>query len=329
MLDGYSAPRRGHPPSIIMANVWFLASRLLDILMEINNSPQIPPEKRVDVALPPSSNPNDPVLPIDREYSTKAGDEAAGLKRLEALLKEVPHLNYGASKECHPASVTDLATSEDNARPANFLSADDIDDYLHLVDSRLEPDRHVPTLAPLAHPNVHPPTHPLLKNPNSATSWLRRHAPHIFLQGHEPGEGAHPDGEEGDRGGASGGSGAAAAGAGGEGHGHGTGRKTRGGKGERGGRASTRGKRASGAGSLSRVSATADRGADVDASMDDDPDFSSTPVPKGKRKRDDDGGYRPKGSGSRPTKKKRRSEGGEGTPTVRKSKKDMAAAEAS
>jgi hypothetical protein len=302
-------------------------SRLLDILMEINNSPQIPPEKRIDVALPPSSNPNDPVLPIDREYSTETSDKASALKRLDALLKEVPHLNYGASKESHPTSVADLAVTEDNARPANFLSADDIDDYLHLVDARLEPDRHVPTLAPLAHPNVHPPTHPLLKNPNSATSWLRRHAPHIFLQGHESADGAHPDGEEGDRGGAGGGSGAAGAATGGEGHG--TGRKTRGGKGERGGRASTRGKRASAAGSLSRASAAADRGADVDASMDDDPDFSSTPVPKGKRKRDDDGGYRPKGSGSRPTKKKRRSEGGEGTPTVRKSKKDIATAETS
>jgi hypothetical protein len=43
-------------------------------------------------------------------------------------------------------------------------------------------------------------------------------------------------------------------------------------------------------------------------------------VGKGKRKRvvDDDPGYRPKGGSSRPTKKKRKSEGGEGTPTAAK-----------
>lgn len=65
-----------------------------------------------------------------------------------------------------------------------------------------------------------------------------------------------------------------------------------------------------------------DRG-DWDASMDEDADFGSTPVGRGKRKRDDDGGYRPGGSVGRPVKKKRKSDM-DGTPVVRKSKKESA-----
>lgn len=231
------------------------------------------------------------------------------MKRLEDLLADVPHLSYAAAKDSNPSLVADLDKTDGDTYPASFLSPDDVDNYLHLIDSKLDPDTHIPTMAPLAHPNDHPPLHPLLRNPNSSTSWLRRHAPHIFLQGHD-GDGHAGDHDEDG------------------GHHAGGGRKTRGGaKGERGGRASTRGKRASAAhrtpaDRASTVAAAATPG-DWDASMDDDGDFRSTPVPKGKRKRDEDPGYRPKGgSGSRPSKKKRKSEGGDGTPSVKKTKKE-------
>ncbi|EMT63244.1 hypothetical protein FOC4_g10013462 [Fusarium odoratissimum] len=104
--------------------------------------------------------------------------------------------------------------------------------------------------------------------------------------------------------------------------GHTGGRKTRGSRGERGGRASTRGKRVSAA---ARSAAAADR--DVDASMDEDQELASTPAVRGKRKRnaEDDTGYKPRGSSTRPTKKKRKSEAAEGTPSARKSKKDKEA----
>jgi hypothetical protein len=56
--------------------------------------------------------------------------------------------------------------------------------------------------------------------------------------------------------------------------------------------------------------------------MDEDHDFG-TPVGRGKRKRDDDPGYRPGGSVGRPVKKKRKSDV-DGTPAGRKSKKEAA-----
>ncbi|KAH7149182.1 IEC3 subunit of the Ino80 complex, chromatin re-modelling-domain-containing protein [Dactylonectria estremocensis] len=222
-------------------------------------------------------------------------------KKLEDLINNVPHSSYNHAKDALPAIVVDLKAPEGEAHPADFLSADDIDNYIYEVDTRIDPDIQIPTLAPHAHPNTNPPSHPNLKNPTSVTNWLRKHAPKIFLQDGE----SQVDGEDGEGG-------------------HTGGRKTRGGRGERGGRASTRGKRASIA---ARASATTERErGDWDASMDDDPDFGATPVGRGKRKRgDDDGGYKPRGSSTRPTKKKRKSEV-DGTPSVRKSKKEATAA---
>ncbi|KFH45025.1 hypothetical protein ACRE_041620 [Hapsidospora chrysogenum ATCC 11550] len=277
--------------------------RLLDLLLDINNCPQIPTEKRIDVSLPPPTNPNEPCLDIDREHDQRKG---LGMKRLADLLADVPHLSYAATKDTNPPLVRDFEKTDGEAYPASFLSPDDVDNYLYTIDTRLDPEKHISTLAPLAHPDDHPPLHPLLRNPNSSTSWLRRHAPHIFLQGHDGGDGGHDGDEDG-------------------GHHHGSGgRKSRGGaKGERGGRPSTRGKRGSAATRTPVDRGAAAGGGDGDVSMDDDVEIRSTPVPKGKRKRDDDPGYRPKGgSGTRPTKKKRKSEGPDGTPTARKPKKE-------
>jgi hypothetical protein len=248
-------------------------SRLLDLLLEINNSPQIPPEKQVEVSLEPPSDSKAPVLPLDEEHELRKDTPR---KRLEDLVTGVPHSTYSSAKETLPQIVNELKAPDGEAFPADFLSADDID------------------LAPRAHPGNHQPSHPHLKNPTSVTNWLRKHAPKIFLQDGE----AHGDADDNEGG-------------------HTGGRKTRGSRGERGGRASTRGKRVSAA----VRAAAADR--DVDASMDEEQDFASTPVSRGKRKRnnEDDTGYKPRGSSTRPTKKKRKSEA-EGTPSARKSKKD-------
>lgn len=263
------------------------------MLLEINNSPQIPPEKQVDVSLEPPSDPKAPVLPLDDEHELHKDTPR---KKLEDLISGVPHSSYSNAKETLPQIVNELKAPDGETYPADFLSADDIDNYIYEIDMALDSEtHHLPTLAPRAHPGNHHQSHPHLKNPTSVTNWLRKHAPKIFLQDGE----AHGDADDGEGG-------------------HTGGRKTRGSRGERGGRASTRGKRVSIA---ARAAATADR--DVDASMDEDQERASTPVSRGKRKRnaEDDTGYKPRGSSTRPTKKKRKSEA-EGTPTVRKSKKD-------
>lgn len=245
--------------------------------------------------MPPPKDPEGVKLPGDDLNRDKEGRTS-----LQVLLRETPHLSYEKAKEALPSIVADLKASDGEAYPADFLTPDDVDNYTHDIDTHLDPESHNPTLAPRAHPTAHQPSNPHLKNPTSVTNWLRKHAPKVFLQ-----DGETHDAEDGDGG-----------------H-HTGGRKTRGGRGERGGRASTRGKRASAA-ARALVEKT-----DVDVSMDDDADFAQAPpVGRGKRKRGDtdDAGYKPRGSSTRPTKKKRKSEAADATPSARKSKKESAAA---
>ncbi|KHN96532.1 uncharacterized protein MAM_05475 [Metarhizium album ARSEF 1941] len=264
--------------------------RLLDLILDINNSPQIPLDKRIDVSLRPSPG-SKKVHPIDGKHAPPQKELA--MKKLQMLLEEIPHSSYTSAKDAKRSYLSDLAAPEGEPFPSSFLSADDIDNYIHDIDSSIDPETHIPTLAPRAHPSTNPIQHAHLKNPTSVTNWLRKHAPKIFLQDGE----AHDGDDEAQAG-----------------H-HAGGRKTRGSRGERGG-GRGRGKRAS------LATRTVDRERDWDASMDDDAELS-TPVGRGKRKRDDDPGYRPGGSGGRPVKKKRKSDV-DGTPAVRKSKKDSA-----
>ncbi|KAJ2955552.1 hypothetical protein NQ176_g11393 [Zarea fungicola] len=101
--------------------------RLLDILLEINNSAQIPFEKRVDVALKPSSDAKAPILAIDRE---RGSEKRAALKKLEELLTAVPHIKYAAAKGAHSSMIDDLTVADGESHPASFLTADDVDDYI-------------------------------------------------------------------------------------------------------------------------------------------------------------------------------------------------------
>lgn len=229
------------------------------------------------------------------------------VKRLEDLQRDVPHSSYRQAKETFPTVVAALRAPAGEKYPSDFLTPDDIDDYIHEVDESIDPDNHIPTLAPRARPAEPQPPSPHLNNPTSVTNWLRKHAPKVFLQDGESHAAATADADDGDGG-------------------HTGGRKTRGGRGERGGRASTRGKRMSAA-TRAAANRASERAAEQDGDVDDDPDFGSTPVGRGKRKRDDDPGYKPRGSASRPAKKKRKSEA-ERTPTVRRTKKDRESASA-
>lgn len=253
-------------------------SQLLELLFEINNSPQIPLDKRIDVSMAPALKSSAPVHPIDRDHSKQKED---ALKRLEQLISEVPHSTYATAKDNNASFVNDLSAPDGEAFPTNFLTVDDMDNYIHAVDGALDGETRIPTLAPAAHPDHNSaPAQPHLTNPTSVTNWLRKHAPKIFLQDGEQ----NGDGEDGE----------------------GSARKPRGGRSERGGKGGAKGKRASAASRLAQ-----DNG---DVSMDDDADYG-TPTTKGKRKRDEDPGYKP----SRPSKKKRKSES---DGPARKSKKD-------
>lgn len=153
-----------NPRLLCYANV--PRSRLLDLLTDINNRPQIPQERRIDVGLDvPSDAEEGCILGIDRE--PRPGPPPA--KALKDLIKETPHLDFVATAERYPEVASDLLTGIDSPaaeathqqHPPSFLTADDIDNYLWEVDmqARAEAEERgedvemLPTLAPLAREN--------------------------------------------------------------------------------------------------------------------------------------------------------------------------------
>lgn len=137
--------------------------RLLDLLTDINNRPQIPTEKRIDVSLDiPTDAEETFTLDIDRQ--ARAGPQPS--KSLKDLIKDVPHLDFAATAERYPDVASNLLTGIDSPaaeashqqHPPSFLTADDIDNYLWEVDTqaKLDSEEHgdememLPTLAPLA-----------------------------------------------------------------------------------------------------------------------------------------------------------------------------------
>lgn len=293
-----------------------------------------------------------PHLDIDDPKNKRyVGEKPA--KSLAELLKEVPHLDYAATAERYPELVADLQPLEDSPaidpsqaqHPPSFLSADDLDNYIYEVDSRLpRSGSPLPSLAPAAHANGHhngtngvlanggsfaaavgagkdPASSSsrdfMLRNPTSVYNWLRKHEPKTFLQDGE----TTPADRDDDAHSTS--------------HHHhqstttssGRGRKSTGARGDHhheGG-----GRRSIGARASKRASA-AHGGRGKRHSMDESMDYLDDDTAhhhsdsggggggggrgggaaKRKRNLDDDAGYRPKGGASRPLKRsKRRSEG--------------------
>ncbi|QBZ57394.1 hypothetical protein PoMZ_02318 [Pyricularia oryzae] len=344
--------------------------RLLDLLLEVNNTPQIPPEKRFDLSIPFSSAgtsdilPGEMYLPIDMPGNDRARGAEKPSQALRDMLVEIPHHRYAAAAELFPNVVSDLEAgvggegpgadmlaSASHQHPASFLTADDIDNYLWELDQRIAEDRRdrglsplpvVPTLAPKARdptgsagataaatsatadPNAAARDF-ALRNPTSVYNWLRKHAPKTFLQDAEAtsvvdvdaAETPHPERPSGSR------------------------SRAKFEPAKRGGKVATPAstpttatKRASGVarGAAKRSRQSAVTTADVaDEAKDEEGDemaldetAAATPTAaKGKRKRaaDDDAGYRPKGGSARPSKKKRKSEAGDATPTSARSGK--------
>lgn len=211
-----------------MALTHAVTSRLLDVLADINNRPQIPTEKRYDLSLPiPSDAEEEFILPLDKE--PRSGPQPA--KSLKDLIREVPHLDFAATAERYPEVANELLTGIDSPaadashqqHPPAFLTADDVDNYLWEIDvqAAAEPEVYgdlpelLPTLAPLAReqnggansagrgatPLAVPHSSAAgassistssrdfaLRNPTSVYNWLRKHAPKTFLQDHEGGD---------------------------------------------------------------------------------------------------------------------------------------------
>ncbi|KAH6655588.1 IEC3 subunit of the Ino80 complex, chromatin re-modelling-domain-containing protein [Truncatella angustata] len=236
--------------------------RLMDVLLDINESPQIPPERKFDLEADGE----------DTEDEQDASQRPA--KSLRRLVEEVPHQSFSETADRYPEVLDMLQPQEPYLHPTAFLDANDVDAYLADVDARLglKPKPSVPR--PATDPKKSA-TNFALRNPTSVYNWLRRHAPKTFLQDLEKDKDKDKDREKHDE--------------------EGGGNKRKGG--------AARGNKRQSAAHRKEAGESMDWEEEV---AHDDQPFGSV---RGKRKRDDDGGYRPKGGSSRPTKKRTRRSG--------------------
>ncbi|OTB09186.1 hypothetical protein M426DRAFT_18560 [Hypoxylon sp. CI-4A] len=239
--------------------------RILDLLVDINDSPQIPFERRIDINL-------------DDEEDDDSDATQKPTRSLKKLEEDVPHRSFAATAEQSPDILEDLKPKDPQKYPTSFLSADDVDEYLYELDQRLKL-KPKPTLAPsaLGKETTNPAANFAIRNPTSVYNWLRRHAPKTFLQDLEK-EKDKDKGKDKD-----------------DGHHD----KDDDGKKRKGGGGARQTKRQSAASRKEKEKEAAEA-----MDWDDDTGFDP-PTAKNKRKRDDDGGYRPKGGSSRPAKKRK------------------------
>ncbi|KAB5539384.1 IEC3 subunit of the Ino80 complex, chromatin re-modelling-domain-containing protein [Coniochaeta sp. 2T2.1] len=157
--------------------------RLLDLLLDVNNCAQIPPDKRIDLSLSTLATDSELSLPIVRPSTPTPKN---GSKSYKQLLSEVPHFGFSQAAGRLPEIViSDLNTGRDSPadpqqgapHPPTFLTADDIDNYLYQIDVQLAAERRahdgdrdrsesppvpsstelLPTLAPIAGTHGQPP----------------------------------------------------------------------------------------------------------------------------------------------------------------------------
>ncbi|KAI0164482.1 IEC3 subunit of the Ino80 complex, chromatin re-modelling-domain-containing protein [Hypoxylon sp. FL1284] len=238
----------------------------MDMLLDINSSAQIPFEKRIDLS------------PDDEDNSNDSDATQKPTKSLRQLQDVVPHKSYAETVDQFPEVTEDLDPEDPSIHPTTFLTADDIDEYLYELDSKLKlPPK--PTLAPSAIgkdvPN--PAANFALRNPTSVYNWLRRHAPKTFLQDleKEKEKDRSKDKDKHDR------------------------------YGDRDDDGAKQKRKSGGTARTKRQSTASRKDKEVAESVDWDDDAGyDAPAPKGKRKRDEDKGYRPKG-GHRSAKKRK------------------------
>lgn len=179
------------------------------MLLDQNNSPQMPLDKRIDLSAPSPALPplqsitltSDQIAayadvpPSIRDFyhelvsihthstAIKAASSALPApKSLAQLLQTVPHISLS-----HPQAdrtITSLLEPLDSQHSApGYLTPDQIDDAIETTDIKLGLEQAAShTLLSASDPPI---PNPSFGNTNSPYNWLRRHVPHIFLQDSE------------------------------------------------------------------------------------------------------------------------------------------------
>ena len=183
-----------------------LNSQLLDLLLDINNSAQIPVDKRIDLSAETAAlNPIPPLVSSEdlataAELSSPEGqalhseirimveervaakNQSKASKSLAHLMKTTPHLSV-KTPNLPPELLAPLKIEEGQPAPLSYLTPSQIDDYLYDLDASIGAARPLPPTFP-----SHSQHDLALGNPNSVYHWLRRNEPKIFLQDGEGSE---------------------------------------------------------------------------------------------------------------------------------------------
>jgi hypothetical protein len=187
------------------------SSRLLDLLLDVNDSAQISADKRFNLDAPSLAAEDVPPLVSDDDLAalstlqSAAGQRLAeevqamikdketakqhatqkGLKQpkpLSLLMSTVPHLTTTQLNKSSEL-LASLENPEGHEAPFSYLTPDQLDEYIEEIDVQI--GNGPPVSRKKEQLDV------MLRNPNSAYNWLRKHRPDCFLQDGEGSEKAH------------------------------------------------------------------------------------------------------------------------------------------
>ncbi|KAK4942458.1 hypothetical protein LTR10_017754 [Elasticomyces elasticus] len=255
--------------------------QLLQLLVDLNTCPQVPPRLRYDLKPAPEQNKRDDISKEEvteeeghlrlrkARYQLQTGEiDAKAYRDIESSVLAtpafIPERSYTSLLELAPSPSQNGDKTETNTgAPDMFLSTRHEEQYLHSLDAFLDgtttnPRSH--TTHSLGSRNAEKTTEReremQLRNPVSVYNWLRKHQPQVFLQDNEPGaeKAARPTGS-----------------------------------------------RSSARKSVNKESLKQE----PELYDDDGIAIDAGSSARGKRKREDDSGYRPKGGNSRGTKRKK------------------------
>ncbi|KUJ15769.1 uncharacterized protein LY89DRAFT_95434 [Mollisia scopiformis] len=182
--------------------------QILDLLLDVNNSAQIPIDKRIDISseVPPGDSSIPGLITdddIDSIGSLQTSEGQALMAELRTMLTERAALNNASQAPtksfAHLTSSTPHLSSQSASLPTeltksldpeppetvpySYLTPDQLDDYLYDIDASLGT---VPPFPPHFHPQDL-----AFGNHHSPYNWLRRNQPQIFLQDGEGSEKSH------------------------------------------------------------------------------------------------------------------------------------------
>lgn len=182
-----------------------ILSKLLDLLLEANESTRLPPHLRYDIRSPTPSESAVPALEpdvssrrnVDPDSARAALEEAKielrnGLitaesyRQLEAALGgalgnpiSLSLLNRTLHTTLESLSEDQLPHDLADELPAGYLTLEHEEEYLNAVDAALE-GRPIPDSHPIRSNEREKDI--ALRNPMSVYNWLRKHQPQVFLQ---------------------------------------------------------------------------------------------------------------------------------------------------